>query len=61
MISMLVIGEEVSNDGVWGGANDVKDTRKIGVSKVLVVGGGLVVFGLSVVDFGNACSFRRLI
>ena len=60
LISMPVIGEEVSNNGVCKGVDDVKDTRKIGVPKVRVVGGGLVVFGLSVVNFSKALSFRRL-
>ena len=56
LISMLVIREEVSNDDVWDGADDVKDTHKIGV-----ICGGLVVLGLSIVDLGNALGYRRLI
>ena len=60
LISMLVIREEVNNDGVWDGVDDVKDTHKIGVSIVRVVWGGLVVLGLSVVNLGNGFGDRRL-
>ena len=57
---MLVIRKEVGDNGLGEDVDDVKDTRKIGVSKVCVVGRGLVVFGLSVVDLGNALGDRRL-
>ena len=50
----------MSNDGVWEGINDVKDTHNIGVSIVRVVCGGFVVLGLSVVDLGNTLGDRRL-
>ena len=58
---MLVIREEVCNDSAGDGVDDVKDTRKIGVSKVSVVCRGFVVFGLRDVDFGYVIGFRRLI
>ena len=61
MICIFIVREEVRNDGIGDGVDDVKDTRKIGVSKVSVVGRGFVVFGLSDVDSGEVSSFRRLI
>ena len=60
LMSMLVIREEVRNDSVREGIDDVKDTCTIGVSLVRVVCGGLVVLGLSVVDSGNALRDRGL-
>ena len=58
---MVAIRKEVGDDDVWDGIDDVKNTSKIGVSKVRVVGRGFVVFGFSVVDLGNNLCFRRLI
>ena len=58
---MLVIREEVSDNGIRYGSDDVKNTHKNAVSKERVVGGGLVVLGLGVVDLGNALGVRRLI
>ena len=57
---MLVIREEVCNDSVGDCVDDVKDTRKIGVSVIHVVCGGIVVLGLSVVDLDSALGDRRL-
>ena len=61
MIGTFFIREEVEYNGIWEGADDVKDTSKIGVNKVHVVRKGLVVFGFSVVDLGTALGLRRLI
>ena len=61
MSGVTVIREEVCDDGVGDGVDDVKDTRKIGVKKVSVVCRGPVVFGLSDVDSGDVSGFRRLI
>ena len=57
---MLVIREEVSNNDIWDGVDDAKDTHKIGASIVRVVYGGLVVLGLSVVELGNSLGDRSL-
>ena len=55
---MLVVKEEVRYDCAWDGADDVENTRKIGVSPVCVVCKGLIVLGLSVVDSGNTLGDR---
>ena len=47
-------------DSVRDCIDDVEDTHKISVSLVREVGGGLVVLGLGIVDFGNALSLGRL-
>ena len=60
LICMLVIREEVHNDSVRECVDDVQDTRKIGVSVVYVPCRGLVMFGLGVVDLGNALGARRI-
>ena len=57
---MLIVIEDVSNGSVRDFIDDVKDTRKIGVSLVHEVDRDLVVLGLGVVDFGNDLSLRRL-
>ena len=61
LIGMFVIREEVGDDCVGDGVNDDEDTRKIDVSKISVVCRGLVVFGLSDVDFGDVIRFMGLI
>ena len=60
LICIFVVREEVFDNSVRDRINDVKDTSKIDVRVVCEVGGGLVVLGLGVVDFGNALSLRRL-
>ena len=57
---MCVVGEEVRNDSVRDDIDDIRDTRKIGVSVVREVCEDFVVLGLSVVDLGNALCDRRL-
>ena len=59
MVDMFFIREEVENDGIWDGGDDVEDTSEVGVSTVRIVCGGLVVFGFSNVDFGYALGISR--
>ena len=61
MSGVFVIRGEVHNNSIRDGVDDVKDTRKIDVSKVRVVYRDLVVLGLIIVDLGNTLSLRRLI
>ena len=60
LISMLVVREEMHNNSVRDGVDDIQDTHKIGVSVVRKVCRGFVVLGLGVVDLGNALGDRRL-
>ena len=57
---MFFIRKEVEDNGIRDNEDDVKDTRKVGVSIVCVVCGGLVVFGFGDVDPGYAVGIRRL-
>ena len=55
---MFVMIEEIGEDILRDGFDNVKDARNIGLSRVGVDGEGVVVFGLSIVHFGNTFSAR---